>query len=63
MVKGAAARLVAAAQAEGTLRGTWSRSRCCGGPTAMAMATELGHGGPKEIHRYLRLLAEGLRLG
>ncbi|BCM66073.1 putative TetR-family transcriptional regulator [Streptomyces sp. EAS-AB2608] len=63
VVKGAAARLVAAAQAEGTLRGDVESIEVLRLAHGVAMATELGHGGPKEIHRYLRLLAEGLRLG
>ncbi|MFG3016090.1 TetR/AcrR family transcriptional regulator [Streptomyces cinerochromogenes] len=63
VVKGAAARLVDAAQAEGSLRADVQPIEVLRLAHGVAMAAELAQGEAAEIRRYLRLLTEGLRVG
>ncbi|MEU6667228.1 helix-turn-helix domain-containing protein [Streptomyces sp. NPDC046727] len=63
VVKGAMARLAQAAQADGALRRDVEPIEVLRLAHGVAMATELAHGEPKEIRRYLSLLTEGLRPG
>ncbi|MFJ3301528.1 TetR/AcrR family transcriptional regulator [Streptomyces sp. NPDC086549] len=61
-VKGAAARLVEAAQAEGTLRADVEPVDVLRLTHGVATASELADGQGRQIRRYLSLLLEGLRL-
>ncbi|MEU1041256.1 TetR/AcrR family transcriptional regulator [Streptomyces sp. NPDC005551] len=60
-VKGAAGRLVGAAQREGTLRGDVEPVEVLRLVHGVVTASELGSGGGTCIRRYLSLLTEGLR--
>ncbi|MER5914065.1 helix-turn-helix domain-containing protein [Streptomyces sp. NPDC001982] len=60
-VKGAATRLVAAAQAEGTLRADIEPIEVLRLAHGVATASELANGRGEQIDRYLALLTEGLR--
>ncbi|WP_225836338.1 TetR/AcrR family transcriptional regulator [Streptomyces sp. NK08204] len=60
-VKGAANRLVAAAQAEGTLRTDLDAIELLRLAHGVATASELANGQGRQIRRYLSLLTEGLR--
>ncbi|MEU0006118.1 helix-turn-helix domain-containing protein [Streptomyces sp. NPDC006314] len=60
-VKGAASRLVGAAQAEGVLRADLEPVEVLRLAHGVATAAELGGGQGEEIRRYLTLLTEGLR--
>ncbi|MCX5556731.1 TetR/AcrR family transcriptional regulator [Streptomyces sp. NBC_00038] len=60
-VKGAATRLVDAAQREGTLRGDVLPIEVLRLAHGVATASELANGGSAHIRRYLSLLTEGLR--
>ncbi|MFI9650191.1 TetR/AcrR family transcriptional regulator [Streptomyces sp. NPDC052040] len=60
-IKGAAARLVGAAQREGTLRADIEPIEVLRLAHGVATASELADGQGTHIHRYLSLLAEGLR--
>lgn len=60
-VRGAAARLVAAARAEGTLRPDVEPIELLRLAHGVAGAAELADGGGESIRRYLSLLTEGLR--
>ncbi|GAA3139759.1 TetR/AcrR family transcriptional regulator [Streptomyces rameus] len=62
-VKGAAARLVRAAQARGALRGDVEPIEVLRLVHGVASAAELAGAGEPEIRRYLSLLNEGLRAG
>ncbi|MFF8732575.1 TetR/AcrR family transcriptional regulator [Streptomyces sp. NPDC015171] len=62
-VKGAMARLVAAAQAEGSLRGDVESIEVLRLAHGVGSAAELAGAGEPEIRRYLSLLTEGLRAG
>ncbi|KOV95958.1 TetR/AcrR family transcriptional regulator [Streptomyces sp. NRRL B-3648] len=63
VVKGAAGRLVVAAQAEGTLRRDLEPVEVLRLAHGVATAAELAGAGEREIRRYLGLLAEGIRCG
>ncbi|MFD5799203.1 TetR/AcrR family transcriptional regulator [Streptomyces diastatochromogenes] len=60
-VKGAASRLVEAAQAEGVLRADLEPIELLRLAHGVATASELANGQGREIRRYLALLTEGLR--
>ncbi|MET8079824.1 helix-turn-helix domain-containing protein [Streptomyces sp. NPDC005303] len=60
-VRGAAERLVSAAQAEGTLRRDLEPVELLRLAHGVAVAAELADGGRESIRRYLTLLTEGLR--
>lgn len=60
-VKGAAARLVGAAQREGTLRADVEPIEVLRLAHGVATASELANGQGKYIRRYVSLLTEGLR--
>jgi AcrR family transcriptional regulator len=60
-VKGAATRLVEAAQAEGTLRADIEPIEVLRLAHGVATASELANGRGEQIDRYLALLTEGLR--
>jgi AcrR family transcriptional regulator len=60
-MKGAAERLVMAAQREGTLRGDVESIDVLRLAHGVSSASELSNGGPQHLRRYLRLLTEGLR--
>ncbi|GGJ38564.1 TetR/AcrR family transcriptional regulator [Streptomyces brasiliensis] len=60
-MKGAAARLVEAAQAEGTLRADVEAIDVLRLAHGVATASELANGRGEQIDRYLALLTEGLR--
>ncbi|MFE1879074.1 TetR/AcrR family transcriptional regulator [Streptomyces diastatochromogenes] len=60
-VKGAASRLVEAAQAEGVLRADLEPIEVLRLAHGVATASELANGQGREIRRYLTLLTEGLR--
>ncbi|MFI1764811.1 TetR/AcrR family transcriptional regulator [Streptomyces sp. NPDC020800] len=60
-VKGAATRLVAAAQAAGVLRADLEAIEVLRLAHGVATASELADGQGREIRRYLTLLTEGLR--
>ncbi|CAL9557024.1 hypothetical protein SUDANB6_04584 [Streptomyces sp. enrichment culture] len=62
-VRGAAARLVGAAQAEGTLRRDVEPVEVLRLAHGVTTASELADGEGKTIRRYLSLLTEGLRAG
>lgn len=61
VVKGAAARLVEAAQAEGSLRADVESIEVLRLAHGMGSAAELAGAGEPEIRRYMELLREGLR--
>ncbi|MGW3207432.1 TetR/AcrR family transcriptional regulator [Streptomyces sp. NPDC001135] len=61
VVKGAVARLVEAAQAEGSLRGDVEPIEVLRLAHGVAVASELANGQGRQLRRYLTLLAEGLR--
>ncbi|ANP54321.1 AcrR family transcriptional regulator [Streptomyces griseochromogenes] len=60
-VKGAATRLVGAAQAQGALRADLEPIEVLRLAHGVATASELANGQGREIRRYLTLLTEGLR--
>ncbi|KUN78630.1 transcriptional regulator [Streptomyces bungoensis] len=60
-MKGAAARLVEAAQAEGTLRADLEPVELLRLGHGVTTASELANGQGRELRRYLTLLTEGLR--
>ncbi|MFI2433750.1 TetR/AcrR family transcriptional regulator [Streptomyces sp. NPDC018693] len=60
-VTGAATKLLDAAQREGTLRTDLTPVELLRLAHGVATASELGHGEPGDIRRYLTLVTEGLR--